>query len=719
MHHCRSARPHRKVIVSNRLRSETSPYLLQHAENPVDWFPWGEEAFALARAKNRPIFLSVGYSACHWCHVMEHESFEDGATAALMNERFVAIKVDREERPDVDAIYMNAVQLLTGSGGWPMSVFLTPDAVPFYGGTYFPDTARYGMPSFTDVLIQISDLWSTRPDDVLGAAANLAEELRRQALSGLSATPGPLDAHTLDGALAGLTRSFDRTNGGWGSAPKFPQPAVLEFVLRRAVAANDPALLEMVTHALDAMLRGGIYDQLGGGFHRYATDEAWLVPHFEKMLYDNALLLRVYAHWWRATASPLALRVVTETADWLVRELRTPDGGFASALDADSTGPDGHPHEGAFYAWTPAELREVLGDDDGTWAAEVFEVTPVGTFEHGRSVLQLLTDVEDLDEERHESVRTRLLEARGSRPRPARDDKVVAAWNGLAIAALADAGALLDRPDWVDAATVAAELLVGVHLGRTSGSLRLARTSRDGRAGTAPGVLEDYADTAEGLLALHQATGDPRWTTLAGDLLDEVLTRFADGARGFYDTAEDQTDPVLARIRRPRDPADGPAPSGQAAAAGALLTYAGLTGSSAHREAAERALTEPLLVATRFPRAAGWALAVAEAVLDGPREVAVVGAYDDPRTHDLRRIALRSPAPGLVLAVRGRGWPSTLQGQPGTPQAGPPRAGAPNAVALLADRPQVEGRPTAYVCRGFVCDRPTTDPAELTAQLAR
>ena len=705
--------------MANRLAHSTSPYLQQHANNPVDWYEWGDEAFAEARRRDVPLLISVGYAACHWCHVMAHESFEDEAVAGYMNAHFVNVKVDREERPDVDAVYMEATQAMTGQGGWPMTVVATPQGEPFYCGTYFPPRPTHGMPSFSQVLQAMADAWVHRRGEIDQSASSIRDALAGRAPDAALPHGQLIDDAALERVLGELVRGYDAERGGFGGAPKFPPSMLLEWLLRRDARVGSEQALRMASRTLEAMARGGMYDQLGGGFARYSVDADWVVPHFEKMLYDNALLLRVYAHWWRSTASPLALRVVTETADWLLRELRTSEGGFASALDADSTGPDGHPHEGAFYAWAPTELREVLGDDDGAWAAELFEVTPSGTFEHGRSVLQLLTDVGGRDAERYESVRTRLLEARESRPRPARDDKVVAAWNGLAIAALADAGALLDRPDWVDAATVAAELLVGVHLGRTSGSLRLARTSRDGRAGTAPGVLEDYADTAEGLLALHQATGDPRWTTLAGDLLDEVLTRFADGARGFYDTAEDQTDPVLARIRRPRDPADGPAPSGQAAAAGALLTYAGLTGSSAHREAAERALTEPLLVATRFPRAAGWALAVAEAVLDGPREVAVVGAYDDPRTHDLRRIALRSPAPGLVLAVRGRGWPSTLQGQPGTPQAGPPRAGAPNAVALLADRPQVEGRPTAYVCRGFVCDRPTTDPAELTAQLAR
>jgi uncharacterized protein YyaL (SSP411 family) len=421
------------------------------------------------------------------------------------------------------------------------------------------------------------------------------------------------------------------------------------------------------------------------------------------MLYDNALLLRVYLHWWRATGSPLARRVVTETAGWMLRELRTHDGGFASALDADSEG-----REGAFYAWTPAELERVLGAEDAAWAARMFVVTSAGTFEHGASVLQLPEDPPDADADRLADVRARLLAARERRPRPGRDDKVVSGWNGLAVAALAEAGALLDRPDWVEAATSAARLLVGLHVrpragvagGDVAPGARLVRTSRDGVAGASAGVLEDYADVAEGLLALWSVTGDTRWFTHAGDLLRTVLDHFPDGRGGFYDTADDETDTVLARIRRPRDPADGPAPSGQAAAAAALLTFGALTGSVEHRAAAEEALREPLRIATRYPRAAGWALATAEAVLDGPREVAVVGPRDDPATAALLAAARAATAPGLVVAV----------GEGGTPD---------DAPALLLDRPPVGGRPTAYVCRGFVCDRPTTDPTELAAQLAR
>ena len=573
--------------MSNRLRSETSPYLLQHAENPVDWFPWGEEAFALARAKNRPIFLSVGYSACHWCHVMEHESFEDGATAALMNERFVAIKVDREERPDVDAIYMNAVQLLTGSGGWPMSVFLTPDAVPFYGGTYFPDTARYGMPSFTDVLIQISDLWSTRPDDVLGAAANLAEELRRQALSGLSATPGPLDAHTLDGALAGLTRSFDRTNGGWGSAPKFPQPAVLEFVLRRAVAANDPALLEMVTHALDAMLRGGIYDQLGGGFHRYATDEAWLVPHFEKMLYDNAQLARVYLHAWQVTQYDSYRRVVEETLAYVAREMLDSSGGFFSAQDADTEG-----EEGRFFVWTPEQIAAIAGADADLFM-QAYGVTPDGNFE-GKSILFVAHTAEDLAEttgldiatieSRLATARSALFAAREARVKPGVDDKVLASWNGLMLAAFAEAARAFDSGDHLDIAKRNAEFALA-NLRDDRG--RLLRTWKGGRA-SLNAYLEDYAALAEGLLELHGATGDQRYLDAAYELAETILEHFSDADGGFFDVSDDHEQLLF----RPKNPQDGAMPSGGSMAATVLAELAHEASEPRYESAAVSAVAQ-------------------------------------------------------------------------------------------------------------------------------
>jgi uncharacterized protein YyaL (SSP411 family) len=655
----------------NRLQDATSPYLLQHAGNPVDWHPWGEEAFAEARRRDVPLLISVGYSACHWCHVMAHESFEDPDTARLMNDNFVNIKVDREERPDVDAVYMSATQAMTQQGGWPMTVFATPEGHPFYCGTYFP------RPQFQRLLQGLSGAWANDRATVLEQGAKVVEVLG----SGTALPSGPLPTEeTLETALRNLRESFDPVRGGFGGAPKFPPSMVLEFLLRSGEH-------EMSATTLGAMARGGIYDQLGGGFSRYSVDAGWVVPHFEKMLYDNALLLRVYTHWWRAGGGPQARRVALETADWLLREMRTAEGGFASALDADSEG-----EEGRFYVWTPEQLREVLGDDDGTWAAEVFNVT--GTFEHGTSVLQLLQD--PADPARLASVRERLLAAREHRVRPGRDDKVVAGWTGLAIAALAETGMALDRPDLVQAAEAAATLLERVHVADG----RLLRTSRDGRAGTNAGVLEDYANVAEGLIALYGATGETRWFRLAGTLLDTLLDRFADGTGGFYDTADD----AERLFQRPQDPTDNATPSGQYAAAGALLSYAALTGSSRHREAAHAALGTVSVLAAKHARFAGWGLAVARAALDGPVEVAVVGPPGDPRTEILHREAYLADVPGLVVAL-GHGEVSNGEVSNGE-------------VPLLEGRQLIAGAPAAYVCRGFTCRLPVTTPEDLRAQLA-
>ena len=666
----------------NRLASSTSPYLLQHQDNPVDWQEWGPEAFAEAKARTVPVLLSVGYAACHWCHVMAHESFEDEPTAALMNEHFVTIKVDREERPDVDAVYMDAVQSMTGQGGWPMTVFLTPDAQPFYAGTYFPPQPRHGLPSFSQVLSSVAQTWAERRGDVLEAAAGIALRLATARHPDADAAAAPPDADDLDAAVHALAGQFDHARAGFGGAPKFPPSMTLEQLVRHHARTGDARALGMAGETFEAMARGGLYDQLGGGFARYSTDAAWVVPHFEKMLYDNALLLRAYTGWWRATGSPLAARVVEETAGFLLRDLRTDQGGFASAMDADSEGV-----EGRYFVWTPQQLVDVLGSDDGAWAAQLLEVTAAGTFEDGASVLQLPKDPDD--EPRWTRVRAALAAARAQRVPPARDDKVVAAWNGLAIAALADAGAAFDRPEWVAAAEAAADLVVSVHLGADGRTDRVVRVSRDGAAGRHAGVLEDQADVAEGFLALLAATGDDTWLRLARVLLDGVLAHFDDGAGGFYDTADDAE--VL--LRRPQDPTDNATPSGQAAAAGALLRYAAYTGSGEHRVAAERALAPYATLARRYPRFAGWGLAVAEAALDGPREVAIVGPSGDPTTAVLVRTAARGTAPGLVVAV----------GDPTEP----------SGVPLLRQRPLVDGQPAAYVCRGFVCDAPTTEPAVL------
>ena len=670
----------------NHLEDSTSPYLLQHADNPVDWWPWCDEAFAEAARRDVPVLLSVGYAACHWCHVMAHESFEDPETAALLNEHVVAVKVDREERPDVDAVYMTATQAMTGQGGWPMTVFMTPGREPFLCGTYYP------RDYFRQLVLNVSRAWTSQRDDVTGQAKHVAEALAQnaaataRALRGQAGHPEQAFRQAAETAVAGLERDYDPADAGFGGAPKFPPSMVLEFLLRHHQRTGSPAALQMAEGTCAAMARGGLYDQLGGGFARYSTDAAWVVPHFEKMLYDNALLARVYLNLWRRTGSGLARRVAEDTCTWMLRELRTPEQGFAASLDADSEGV-----EGKFYVWRPAELTAVLGPEDAGFAAQVFGVTAAGTFEHGASVLQRRTDPADQD--RFDRVRRALLAARDTRVRPGRDDKVVAAWNGLAISALAEAGLLLDRPDFTVAAVQAATLLADVHLaGR-----KLIRTSRDGAAGDTAGVLEDYACVAEAFLVLSGVTGQARWATLAGGLLEVALAAFADGQGGFYDTAADGE----ALIFRPAEAADNATPSGTFAVAGALLGYAALTGSARHREAAGAALGVLPAIAARFPRAAGMGLAVAEAWLAGPAEIAVVGPYAAERTRALHQTALRAAPPGTVLAL------------------GDGAAGDDAGVPLLAGRGLVDGAPAAYVCRQFTCLAPVTTPEQLAETLAR
>jgi len=656
--------------MANRLALSTSPYLLQHNDNPVDWQEWGEEAFAEARDRDVPVLLSVGYSACHWCHVMAHESFEDAEVAGVLRAGFVAIKVDREERPDIDAIYMSATTAMTGRGGWPMTCFLTPAGDPFFCGTYFP------KPSFLQLLSSVSNAWATRRDEVVASGSGIVEAVRKASTAGVGAPLGELELAQAEELLAG---GYDWQQGGFGRAPKFPPSMVLEFLLRHAARTGAEVALLMAEGTCFAMGRGGIYDQLAGGFARYSVDAGWVVPHFEKMLYDNAQLLRVYLHLFRATRSSFAERVARQTADFLLRDLGTEEGGFASALDADTDG-----IEGLTYAWTPRQLVEVLGDDDGRRAAELLEVTEEGTFEHGMSTLQLLAEPEDA--QWWEGVRHRLRVARDLRPQPGRDDKVVTGWNGLAIAALSEAGVLLDDSTYLEAARRCAEFLTDAHL--VDGRLR--RASRGGMVGAAMGVADDHGNLAEGLLALHQASGDARWLTAAGELVDTALTHFADGDGGFFDTADDAEE----LFTRPRSAADNAEPSGHAALAGALLTYSALTGSLRHRQAADAAVAAAAGLATREPRFAGWTLAVAEAMATGPLQVAVVG--DGPQADELQRIARASTSPGLVMA----------HGSPDTP-----------GVPLLADRPLVAGGAAAYVCRGFVCDRPVTTPGELAAAL--
>ncbi|MQA15993.1 MAG: DUF255 domain-containing protein [Pseudonocardiaceae bacterium] len=665
--------------MANRLASATSPYLLQHADNPVDWWPWCVEAFDEARRRDVPVLLSIGYAACHWCHVMAHESFEDDAVAAVMNERFVSIKVDREERPDVDSLYMEATQAMTGHGGWPMTCFLTPDGEPFHCGTYYPPSPRPGMPGFTQLLEAVSQAWSERGDEVRESAQRIVGQLAE------NASPLPestVDTAVLDAAVQTLSGQFDAERGGFGGAPKFPPSMVLEFLLRHHERTGSEQALSMANATCEAMARGGMYDQLAGGFARYSVDAGWVVPHFEKMLSDNALLLRAYAHLARRTGSPLAARVTADTAGFLLDELRTRQNGLAASLDADTAG-----KEGATYVWTPEQLAEVLGPDDGAWAAQLFGVTSGGTFEHDSSVLQLREDPDD--PQRAERVRTVLLAARNTRAQPARDDKVVTEWNGMAITALSEAGAALGRADWVTAATEIAELLLDTHV---AGG-RLRRSSRDGVVGDAAAVLADHAWLVEGLLALHQATGEDRWLAAALPVLDDTLERFADPEHpgGYFDTASD----AEALFRRPADPTDGATPSGGSSLTGALLTASALTGSARYRAAADAALTRAGLLPARAPRAAGHWLADAEAAQHGPLQVAVVGPAGDAGRGELVSVARQAVPGGAVL----------LAGEPGSD------------APLLADRGLVEGSAAAYVCHGFVCDRPVSSPDELRAAL--
>jgi uncharacterized protein YyaL (SSP411 family) len=657
----------------NRLATATSPYLLQHADNPVDWWEWSDEAFAEARRRDVPVLLSIGYAACHWCHVMAHESFEDAEVAEQLSQGFVAIKVDREERPDIDAIYMAATTAMTGHGGWPMTCLLTPAGEPFYCGTYFP------KPQFRQLLAAVTEAWADRRDELEQVGGRVVGALDKAMNPTTEANT--LGASELRAAVILLREGYDEANGGFGSAPKFPPSMVLEFLLRHHGRTGEPAALQMVLGSCEAMARGGLYDQLAGGFARYSVDAGWVVPHFEKMLYDNAQLLRVYCHLWRATRSPLAERVSRETAEFLLRELATGTGGFASALDADTDG-----IEGLTYAWTPDQLIELLGETDGRRAADLLSVTGPGTFELGTSTLQLRQDPDDPQWWRQ--IRQRLAEHRNRRPQPARDDKVITAWNGLAIAALAEAGVLLEQPEYLAAATRCARFLLDNHW--VSGRLR--RSSRDGRVGAAAGVAEDYGDLAEGLLALHQATGDPGWLTAAGELLAVARRHFGSADGGFFDTADD----AERLFTRPRDITDNAAPAGQSALAGALLSYAALTGSVEDRAAADAALASTGDLPVREPRFAGWTLAVAEAALTGPVQVAVVGTGSV--AEGMLAAAWQSTSPGLVLTA---GMPD----QPGLP--------------LLADRPLVADGPAGYVCRGFVCDRPVTTVADLLAALER
>ncbi|MCA2206069.1 thioredoxin domain-containing protein [Nocardia rosealba] len=680
----------------NRLGSATSPYLRQHADNPVHWREWDADALAEAAERDVPILLSVGYASCHWCHVMAHESFEDVATAEQMNADFVCVKVDREERPDLDAVYMTATVAMTGQGGWPMTCFLTPDGAPFYCGTYYPKQPRGGMPSFTQLLTAITETWRNRRDEVDKAADQVTEALRAQA-TGLPDGEIALTAELLDKAVLAVAADEDRVHGGFGGAPKFPPSAMLEGLLRHWERTGDQAVFDLVERAAEAMARGGIYDQLRGGFARYAVDANWLVPHFEKMLYDNALLLRAYAHLARrAPATPLESlphRVSRETVEFLLADLGTAEGGFASALDADThLEPGGPGVEGATYVWTPAELVGELGPLDGMWAADAFGVTTAGNFEQGTSVLTRHSDPVDAEQSaRFDRLRAELFRIRTERPQPARDDKVVTAWNGMAITALAEAGAALEEPSWVAAAVRCARFLLDVHL--VDGRLR--RASLDGVAGAPPAVLEDYAWLTTGLLALYQATGEPDWLAAAQVILDAAIEHFADPDRpgSWFDTADD----AETLVTRPRDPIDGATPSGTSALAEALLTASAVADPDRavrYRELADHTLARGALLLDRAPRTAGHWLAVAEAAVRGPFQVAIAATEKTSATMELLAAA-RTAAPGGSIVL----------------------AAPPDAAPLLTDRPLVDGHPAAYVCRGSICDLPVTDPADLTLAL--
>jgi uncharacterized protein YyaL (SSP411 family) len=625
----------------NRLAGETSPYLLQHKDNPVDWYPWGEDALARARGEDRPILLSIGYAACHWCHVMEHESFEDDETAALMNEHFVSVKVDREERPDLDAVYMDAVVAMTGQGGWPMTVFLLPNGEPFFGGTYFPPAPRHGLPSFRQVLEAVAQAYRERRDEVARSAQQLVEAVR--ASSELAPSSEPLTSSVLSEAARGLARSLDPEWGGFGGAPKFPAASALEFLLRRGE-------LEPVGKTLDAMAAGGMYDLVGGGFHRYSVDEQWLVPHFEKMLYDNALLVPAYLHGWVVTGEERYRRVAEETCEYLLRDLALPHGGFASSQDADTEGV-----EGLTYTWT---------EDDGV-PAELLQ-----PFEHGRSIIRGEIDPE---------LRAQLLAVRATRPQPGRDDKAIAAWNGLTLAALAEAGRRLPSNTVLLAAEELAKFLLSA-LSTPEG--RLYRTWREGHA-SIPGYLEDYADVAHGLYELHVATGELRWLEEAHRLARLAIELFADDERGgFFMTAVDAEQLVA----RKKDLDDSPVPSGNSMLAHVLLRLARIYGDDElerHAVGVLRLLHRGL---TRAPAAFGWALCALDLYLSPPRELAIIGSPED----EIARAALAPFDPNAVVAF-----------------------GPSEDVPLLAGKSLVDGKPAVYVCERFACRTPVTDPAAL------
>ena len=679
----------------NRLIDETSPYLLQHAHNPVDWYPWGPEALERAAAEDKPILLSVGYSACHWCHVMERESFEDPETAGQMNESFVCIKVDREERPDIDSIYMSAVQALSGRGGWPMTVFLTPEGKPYYGGTYFPPEDRQGMPGFPRVLQSMADAYKENRGEVVRATDQILERIRQVTATARSLEP--LTADVMRTAFRGIAGQFDDVHGGVGQAPKFPQPMTYEFLLRHHLRTQDSDALEIVELTLDRMAYGGIYDQAGGGFHRYSTDPVWLVPHFEKMLYDNALLATLYLHAYQVTGKELYRHVVEETLEYVRREMTDPSGGFYSAQDADSEGV-----EGKFFVWRPEEIVEVLGAQEGDIVCRYYGVTPEGNFEGG-SILNVPSDPADFaagagmaPTELHALLarsRSKLLEARGRRVRPGTDDKILTAWNALMMRAFAEAAAVLGRTDYRDIANKNAKFVLDT-LQRDG---RLLRTSKDGKA-KLNGYLEDYAYLIDALIALHEVTFDARWLREAIALGKAMVDLFWDEASGgFYDTGRDHE----ALIVRPRDISDNAVPSGSSMATGVLLRLAIITGDSAYERVAAAGLRSARELMTRFPAGAGQWLCALDSYLTPTREVAIIGDPDEQATQVLHAEVFRHYIPNRVLLG------GALPGSGGLEE-----------LPLMQGREMIDGRATAYVCENYVCKLPVTEPQALASQLA-
>ncbi|MCZ2288444.1 MAG: thioredoxin domain-containing protein [Anaerolineales bacterium] len=679
--------------MSNHLINANSPYLLQHANNPVDWYPWGEEALAKARAEDKPIFLSIGYAACHWCHVMAHESFEDESTAALMNANFVNIKVDREERPDLDAIYMQATMAMTGSGGWPMSVFLTPDLRPFYAGTYFPPVRRANMPSFKEILTAIARTWREDRQEADRVGQQVFQHIQSQTQA--SGNKIPVDAAALEAAARALTDSYDWGHGGWGDAPKFPQPMTVEFLLRRAVSDSPQRgqILKVCAHILDAMSRGGMYDVVGGGFARYSVDNFWRVPHFEKMLYDNAQLALAYLHGFLVTGQENYRRVCEETLDFILREMTHPDGGFFSSLDADSEG-----EEGRFYVWTQKQLEAALGADFEFFKA-AYGIVPQGNWE-GKTVLQRALDDASLAARFHADLETvrakltdcheRLLSVRSTRVRPHTDDKIITMWNALALTAFAEAGRHLDRKDYLDAAIRNARFL----LQNLMIEGRLQRSWRDGQANHAA-YLEDYAALTLSLLALYQSDPNPEWYVAALKLADEMAAHFSDPAGGFFDTRDDHETLLV----RPKETQDNATPSGNALAVSALLTLSAYGDRVEWRDLAETALASMHAFMLRYPTAFAQWLCAADFAAGPVHEVAILGDKDHPDTNALLKALWKSYRPRQVVAV----------------SAYPPPPGSP---ALLNDRPLLDGRATAYVCRGFVCRQPVNLPEEMERQLA-